>query len=83
MFVIDEAHCISQWGYDFRPDYLKLGLIRQKLNNPVTLALTATATEEVRQDIMKSLGIEGWKEYVYSVDRPNIAITVEKLGGLS
>lgn len=79
LFVIDEAHCISQWGYDFRPDYLKLGFIRQKLNNPVTLALTATATEEVRQDIMESLGIACWKEFVYSADRKNIAITIENL----
>ena len=51
LFVIDEAHCISQWGYDFRPDYQKLGYIRQKLNNPLTLALTATATEEIRKDV--------------------------------
>ncbi len=79
LYVIDEAHCISQWGYDFRPDYLKLGEIREKLNDPVTLALTATATKEVRQDIMNNLGIGDWEEIVYSVDRPNISIVVEKI----
>ena len=46
LFVIDEAHCISQWGYDFRPDYLKLGDVRKSLGQPLTLALTATATTE-------------------------------------
>ena len=45
--MIDEAHCISQWGYDFRPDYIKLGDVREKLDHPLTLALTATATIEV------------------------------------
>lgn len=81
LFVIDEAHCISQWGYDFRPDYLKLGEVRQKLRNPVTLALTATATKDVREDIMASLGIDHWEETIHSVDRPNISISVENVSG--
>lgn len=80
LFVIDEAHCISQWGYDFRPDYLKLGEIRNRLGNPVTLALTATATAEVRQDIKSSLGLDSCQEIIYSVDRPNISISIEKIG---
>jgi ATP-dependent DNA helicase RecQ len=79
LFVIDEAHCISQWGYDFRPDYLKLGAIRQQLGSPVTLALTATATKEVREDIIVSLHLKNYREVIYSVDRPNIAIQVEKI----
>ncbi|MBY0122553.1 ATP-dependent DNA helicase RecQ [Bacillus sp. S/N-304-OC-R1] len=77
LFVIDEAHCISQWGYEFRPDYLKLGEVREKLGNPLTLALTATATPEVKDDIIASLCLENWNEFVYSVDRPNISLSVE------
>ncbi|MBS4191072.1 ATP-dependent DNA helicase RecQ [Bacillus sp. FJAT-49705] len=79
LFVIDEAHCISQWGYDFRPDYNKLGEIRERLGSPLTLALTATATPEVKDDIITSLKIEEWEEYIYSVDRPNISLVVENI----
>ncbi|WNS74074.1 RecQ family ATP-dependent DNA helicase [Bacillus sp. DTU_2020_1000418_1_SI_GHA_SEK_038] len=79
LFVIDEAHCISQWGYDFRPDYLKLGEVREKIGNPLTLALTATATREVKEDIIASLSWGNWKEFIYSVDRPNISLTVETI----
>lgn len=75
LFAIDEAHCISQWGLDFRPDYLDLGLIRQQLNFPLTMALTATATQRVREEILTSLQInnEKTKQIIYSVDRSNIA----------
>jgi ATP-dependent DNA helicase RecQ len=78
LFVVDEAHCISQWGYDFRPDYLRLGVIRKLIGEPLTLALTATATEEVRQDIAEKLLLSDWKEIVYSVDRPSISLAVEQ-----
>src|SRR3954471_9191862 len=78
LFVIDEAHCISQWGYDFRPDYLKLGDVRLKLGQPLTLALTATATTEVIHDIIDSLQLDHCEKHLFSVDRPNIALTVKK-----
>lgn len=77
LFVVDEAHCISQWGYDFRPEYMKLGRIRKELGNPLTLTLTATATRPVIDDIICSLHLEEWQEYIYSVDRPNISLAVE------
>ncbi|WML53923.1 ATP-dependent DNA helicase RecQ [Neobacillus sp. PS3-12] len=78
LFVIDEAHCISQWGYDFRPEYLKLGEIRKSLGNPLTLGLTATATNQVREDIISSLGLVNVKKIVSSVDRPNIALYMKQ-----
>ncbi|PLR86107.1 ATP-dependent DNA helicase [Bacillus canaveralius] len=79
LFVIDEAHCISQWGYDFRPDYQRLGEIRVRLGEPLTLALTATATKEVRADIIQSLKLAEMNEIVFSVDRPNITLVAEHL----
>ncbi|GIN73455.1 ATP-dependent DNA helicase [Bacillus sp. J14TS2] len=78
LFVVDEAHCISQWGYDFRPDYLNIGKIRMSIGNPPLLALTATAQPEVREDIKQLLQFQYPKEFVYSIDRPNISMVVEK-----
>lgn len=79
LFVVDEAHCLSQWGPDFRPDYLKLKDLLFQLNSPTTLMLTATATESVRQDIIKKMGFTDStvQKVVYSVDRPNIYLDVE------
>ncbi|WP_027408626.1 RecQ family ATP-dependent DNA helicase [Anoxybacteroides tepidamans] len=77
LFVVDEAHCISQWGHDFRPDFLKLGDIRKKLGTPPCLALTATAPPEVIDDIVATLGLTNVRRHIYPVDRPNIAIKVE------
>lgn len=78
LFVVDEAHCISQWGYDFRPDYSKLGEIREELGSPLTLALTATATEKVREDIVRSLRLKEAAKIESTVDRPNIAFYVDR-----
>ncbi|MGB8001729.1 MAG: ATP-dependent DNA helicase RecQ [Anaerobacillus sp.] len=78
LMVIDEAHCISQWGHDFRTDYLKLGAIREEFGNPPLLALTATASEDVRKDIVKQLKMNEPAIHIHSVDRPNIAIKLEK-----
>ncbi|MGF6948593.1 ATP-dependent DNA helicase RecQ [Neobacillus sp. B4I6] len=79
LFVVDEAHCISQWGFDFRPDYSKLGEIRKKFGNPLTLALTATATIKVRQDIVASLDLEEIVKIESTIDRPNIGFYVKEL----
>gem|GEM_PF-1262608 len=73
LFVVDEAHCISVWGHDFRPDYLKLSDIVKRLNNPPVLALTATASSKVKKDIQKQLGIK-CKVFIASFDRPNLYI---------
>lgn len=82
LMVVDEAHCISQWGMDFRPDYLKLGEIRSALGNPLTMALTATAVSKVREEIISSLNIEAnLKKIVYSVDRPDIQLRVRNVEG--
>ena len=73
LFVIDEAHCISQWGHDFRPSYLQLNMMLKKLGYPLTLALTATATDSVKEDIKKELfSVKPVTEIFYSVNRENI-----------
>jgi ATP-dependent DNA helicase RecQ len=72
LFAVDEAHCISQWGHDFRPEYSLLGQVRNKLGNPPTIALTATATHDVRQDIIRQLNLTDPQIFVTGFDRPNL-----------
>jgi ATP-dependent DNA helicase RecQ len=81
LLAIDEAHCISEWGHNFRPDYLQLGAVRERLGFPRTLALTATANPQVRRDIAARLGLAGAVEVVTTVDRPNLTLAVEHIDG--
>jgi ATP-dependent DNA helicase RecQ len=77
LFVVDEAHCISEWGHSFRPDYLRLGAVIEALGHPTVLALTATANEAVRAEIVARLGMREPKIFVHGFDRPNIWLGVE------
>jgi ATP-dependent DNA helicase RecQ len=83
LLAVDEAHCISEWGHDFRPDYTRLAHIRQTMGNPTTLALTATATPDVQQDIVRQLGLEAAqvKRFHAGIDRPNLHLDVLDVWG--
>ena len=76
LFAVDEAHCISTWGHDFRPDYLRLRSVIGSLGRVQTLALTATATPYVRSDIIQQLGLKEPQTFVSGFDRPNLSIEV-------
>ncbi|HEV3004801.1 MAG TPA: RecQ family ATP-dependent DNA helicase [Pirellulales bacterium] len=81
LLAIDEAHCISQWGHDFRPDYAKLGRFRAMLGNPTTIALTATATEAVRRDIIAQLSLTSPRTFITGFIRPNLSYEVVSPSG--
>jgi ATP-dependent DNA helicase RecQ len=78
LLVVDEAHCISEWGHDFRPDYLRLGAFAAELGRPTLLALTATASPPVRREIVERLGMEEPAVFVRGFDRPNLHLAVRR-----
>ena len=81
LVAIDEAHCISEWGHDFRPDYRRIGEVVKQLGAPRIAAFTATATPEVRRDIAHQLGLASPQFHMRGFDRPNLHYSVERVGG--
>ena len=77
LLAVDEAHCISEWGHDFRPDYARLGYFRRMLGNPPTIALTATATDRVRRDIVEQLALRDPRTFITGFARPNLFYEVQ------
>lgn len=74
--TVDEAHCVSEWGHDFRPEYMRIASTREKFPNAVCLALTATATQRVQDDIVESLELDEYDKFIASFDRPNLFLKV-------
>jgi ATP-dependent DNA helicase RecQ len=77
LFAIDEAHCVSQWGHDFRPDYLQLSMLHERWPDIPRIALTATATRQTHEEIVRRLDLGGAAQFVSSFDRPNIQYRIE------
>jgi ATP-dependent DNA helicase RecQ len=82
LFAIDEAHCVSQWGHDFRPEYRQLDALALRFPKVPRLALTATADERTREEIALVLGLQGAERFIASFDRPNIRYTIAEMGSL-
>lgn len=78
LIAVDEAHCVSAWGHDFRPDYLRLGRVIERLGHPPVVALTATASPPVREDIVAALGLRKVRQVIRGFDRPNIDLRVRR-----
>ena len=81
LFAVDEAHCASEWGHDFRPAYLRLGTLLERYGRPPVMALTATATESVREDLKRILDLRDPLEIVASPHRANLAFEVIECAG--
>ena len=81
LFAIDEAHCVSQWGHDFRPEYLRLSVLGERRPEVPRIALTATATRRTREEIVERLGLADARRFVSSFDRPNIEYRIEPKDG--